>query len=612
MPRPSLENNAGTHPGLHTYEVIVIGAGICGLSSAKSYLHCSPNTSLLILDDHKTLGGVWSQENIYPALRTNNHRGTFELPDFPFSDKYGIPPGAHPTGAAMHQYFCDYAEKFGLVRCLRLETRVTAVEKGQGGWRVSVESSSTAGGKYEVFTEKLIIAVGLTSKPLKMTVRGQDSYGAPHLHAGSLAREVPELVEEGKVERVTVYGGSKFAWDSVYAFASRGKEVDWVIAKSGHGSTWILNVTMVLPIFGTIWAERLVTTRFIDWFSPSVFGGLDGSGWWRWILHSTRVGRKIVAGFWKTVQKDMLEQSGFNAHPSLEKVKPDCELFDIATSFSTLNYPTNILDYIASGQVKVHREDISHMSDHKIHLKNGTELRSDAFIASSGWDWRPKFDLKPESMHAEFGVPSQNYSPEEKQLWEAYDRKADAEIFRRFPMLRNRKYPPVAHEERKANPLDALSGKQEKYEPQRLYRCIAPPGLAARGDRSLAFSQPNNVSHAITDELAGLWIYAYLNDKLSIDPQRDLGMDEVYYSAALYQRWSWRRHPYGFGQRWVDMMWDAVPYHDVLLKDLGLTPTRKPGWGPLRWFREAFVPYTTADYRGVADEWLAKQKMKSV
>lgn len=174
--------------------------GICGLSAAKGYLQCASKTNLLVVDDNKTLGGVWCKENIYDGLRTNNHRGSFELPDFPFSDKYGISYGEHVTGEAMYQYFCDYAEHFDVARRLRLQTRVIEVEKLEGknaGWKITVQTPS---GQSLLFTEKLIVSAGLTSKPLKMTLPGQESYAAPHLHAGSLAREVPQLASDSKVE----------------------------------------------------------------------------------------------------------------------------------------------------------------------------------------------------------------------------------------------------------------------------------------------------------------------------------------------------------------------------------------------------------------------------
>jgi hypothetical protein len=70
---------------------------------------------------------------------------------------------------------------------------------------------------------------------------------------------------------------------------------------------------------------------------------------------------------------------------------------------------------------------------------------------------------------------------------------------------------------------------EDQVEPFRLYRFLAPPGLVAKGDRSIVFQGYvaellNHVRHEVT----GLWWYAYLNDKL------DVREDQVEAEAALW------------------------------------------------------------------------------
>lgn len=76
-------------------------------------------------------------------------------------------------------------------------------------------------------------------------------------------------------------------------------------------------------------------------------------------------------------------------------------------------------------------------------------------------------------------------------------------------------------------------------------------------------------------ELTGLWIYAYFNDKLAVDPVRHV--EDLECEAALMQRWAYHRHTYGYGERQPDYVWDGVPFAD-LLRDLGMKGTRKSGW----------------------------------
>lgn len=216
-------------------DVVVIGAGFAGLASSKAYLQCAPSTKLLVLDKYTSIGGVWAKENIYEGLRSNNLLGTFELPDFPMHEGFGAKEGEHIPGMSLYRYLCGYADHFGLTERMRLETEVLEAEKMVDvgdGWRLSVRSKE---GDYVVETAKLIVATGLTSQPQPMHVQGQEDYNAPIINAAKLAQEAPAVLEDAGVERVTVFGGSKFAYDCVYMFAKAGRQVDWIMRKSGHG-----------------------------------------------------------------------------------------------------------------------------------------------------------------------------------------------------------------------------------------------------------------------------------------------------------------------------------------------------------------------------------------
>lgn len=49
-----------------------------------------------------------------------------------------------------------------------------------------------------------------------------------------------------------------------------------------------------------------------------------------------------------------------------------------------------------------------------------------------------------------------------------------------------------------------------------------------------------------------------------------------------------------------DFVFDAVPYMDLMMRDLGLQANRKLGW------KDVWQPYGPADYRGCVDEWVEK------
>lgn len=55
-----------------------------------------------------------------------------------------------------------------------------------------------------------------------------------------------------------------------------------------------------------------------------------------------------------------------------------------------------------------------------------------------------------------------------------------------------------------------------------------------------------------------------------------------------------------------DFVFDAVPYMDLMMRDLGLQANRKQGW------KDVWQPYGPADYRGCVDEWVEKHGGKKV
>ncbi|KAK1815421.1 hypothetical protein LTR12_010218 [Friedmanniomyces endolithicus] len=532
-------------------DLVVLGAGFSGLAAAKGYLQCAPDTNLVILDNNKSIGGTWAKERLYEGLRSNNLRGTLEFPDYPLHDGFGVKQGEYLPGTVVHDYLAEYAKHWNIHDRIRFESKALDAEKVEdaehGGWRLTV---SSPGGEYKLVTRKLIVATGLTSQLQAMHVKGQESFNAPIVNTIRLADEGAEVLRDRSNTRVTVIGAGKSAYDAVYTYASAGKHVDWVIRKNGHGPAWMSKSHIVLGPLGKFW-------------------------------------------------------SGFNDDPKLKALHPDSDIFSTATTFAILNYPTDILDYVRNGQVKVHRENISHLSDHTVHLADGTNLPSDAFIASTGWLFGPALAFKDTTTHSDLGIPSLDYTPKQKAFWAALDAHADAEIFQRFPKLAALDYPPCADDDMKENPLDEVDAGivRREYQPWRLYRSLVPPGLAAKGDRSLAFAGFSaNITGDIRNEISGLWIYAYMNDQLAIDPCRDV--EDVYWDVALLQRFCFRRYPYGFGRRFQDFFFDAVPWNDVLLRDLGMSGKRKGG----SWWRECFEPYRMEDYRGITGEWLSMKK----
>lgn len=263
-----------------------------------------------------------------------------------------------------------------------------------------------------------------------------------------------------------------------------------------------------------------------------------------------------------------------------------------------MSYEEDIYSFLKSGQVRVHREDISHLSERAINFTNDTSIHADALITATGFSAKPTLLFTPTATHSDLGIPSTSLSPDQHNFWDKLNERADQTIRENFPrlLIGPHKSPSSDMPLTTAHPYSPTLYPELDYTPFRLYRAIAPPGLTRNRDNTLVFiSMFSNLANTARCELQCLWAYAYLNDRLAIDKEK------VYDEAALTNRYVRHRAPYGHGRFFPDLVFDQLPYFDTLLQDLGLRYWRK-GWLGA----EVFSAYTAKDYAGCVGEWLAK------
>ena len=292
-------------------QVVVVGAGLQGLAAAKTFIQCEPNINLLVVDSNPSIGGTWSRELLYPGLRSNNQLGTFEYTDFPMHEGYGVKKEQHVPGSVMHDYLCDYAEHFDLIRRIRLNTKVVSAEEVDGSWVLRIVTrqpsivEETRQSECTITCDKLIIATGLTCAPVRMSIPGSSTFTRPIVNFSTMASAAPQLLKDPSVQHITIYGGSKSAHDCVYLFATAGKRITWVIRQSGHGPAYMAPSHIYLgPL--RCWLEKLTSTRWLTMMSPCLWGDADGFGWIRRLLHSTSFGPKLVETFWNKLTSDLV------------------------------------------------------------------------------------------------------------------------------------------------------------------------------------------------------------------------------------------------------------------------------------------------------------------
>lgn len=575
------------------YDVIIVGAGVHGLCAAHTFLSIDPSLSLLIVDSKSSVGGVWAAEQLYPGLRTNNLQGYLEFSDFPILEAglehLGVRERGYLSGEAVYTYVYKYAKHFDLLRRTRLNTKVASAtysDVDNTGWVVELISVDSTIEEVErrITCSKLIVATGHISQPWLPSFSGMDASTIPIFHSAQLGGAGRYFISDVSIAHITVIGGSKSAHDAVYMYAMAGKRVTWLTRRTGRGAMPMAkSYTQVGP--WKFWLEGLLMTRSLSWFGACPWSDGDGFGWIRYLLHRTAPGRRFVRAYFESMTASTLDQSGILKNDKTKLLIPDQSLMWYGTQAGILSYDTDLYDLISTGQVQIIRENIERLGQDTVILQDGQTFKTNAIICATGYRYDPSFPLEPESKRLRWGVPIE---PSQDDVFPPLDAKADVELFERFPILTTS--PPSME-------------RQPGLTPWRLWRFIAPPSQVCSSDRSLAFlSTMTSIQTALKCELTSLWAYAFLYDALNVQPATEA---DVMYEAALWSRFGKWRCPMGMQGKIADFFHDAMPYYDLLLRDLGLRSWRK-GWGLLgevfgRW-------YEVKDYKGIVNEWIEARR----
>ncbi|KAK7702110.1 hypothetical protein SLS57_011494 [Botryosphaeria dothidea] len=517
-------------------DLVIVGAGLYGLSMAKTYREIHPDADVVVLEVAMFLGGTWAKDRLYPGLKTNNLLGTYESPDFPMlTERYGVEPGQHIPGKVIHDYLRDYADHFNIYHLIEFNT------------------------KFE----------------------GSDSFNAPLFHTKDFFKN-EEVLETS--ETVAVYGGAKSGWDAVYAYATSGVKVDWIMRESGRGPCW-----MAPPFVGPtkVWIEKVVFMRIFTWFSPCLWAYGDGYDFIRSFLHRTAFGRWLVDMFWNGLSNDVCKLNGYDKHPETKKLIPWSDGMWSGTSLSILNYPTDFFELVRNGMVRVHHADILRLSDHTVHLSHGGSLKADALHCCTGWRHEMPMQFSPASLVHDLGLPDPS------GLWVSpHTAAADNEILTRFPRLKHQ--PNVRPKRTSAKPERSDNSASSFH----LYRFMIPPQTT--NDRNIAVAGAVlSLGNPTLAQIQALWLAAYFDGALRLPESTD----KIEYSAELYARFGKWRSPAGYGDKHGDLAFETLPYYDELLRDLGLRFKRKGNW-----LKEAVAAYGPADYMGLVQEWLGSNR----
>ncbi|KAI4212886.1 MAG: hypothetical protein LQ351_004411 [Letrouitia transgressa] len=459
------------------------------------------------------------------------------------------------------------------------------VERYEDSWQVRGIHASDKRQRV-IQCSKLMIAAGLTTEPKMPDLPEQESYQGMLLHQRDFGHR--QALSE-RANRITVLGAGKSAADMVYQCAKSGKEVTWVIRKSGTGPAAFIDIKghgryknaseightrMMLPMMPSCFTSPTLLSRFVQ---------------------NTKLGQAIDRKIWDNADRDIRQEANYHQRYGARKGYP--HLFPETAAF-WCNGPVGLLQHpdfweIISQKVDVHRCDISHLTHDSVVLSDGTGIVSDAILCGTGW--KQPYAFFSDELHCQLGLPhpSTCHCLEDNASWMTLHSAAKEEILSEFPALC---YPPTP----KYSPQKTSATEKTPY---RLYNLIAPlndfpPSIVFLGQIRMANSFR-------TAECQALWASAYLDGTLPL-PSYDEMEAEIAYTIAFSQC----RYPISGGAGNY-FFYDVISYTDKLLAELGLRShkkvARKHVSGHLgaasRRVRNFFDPCFASDLEGVVEEY---------
>lgn len=194
------------------FHVVIIGAGISGLTSSKHLQDLGIRHTVIEKNDRP--GGTWI-ENRYPGCGVDTPSYLYSLSYFwrNWSGHFG-------KRAELEQYLQDLTAEFDLSRHIRFSSTVRSATWDEGAevWKVVVDGGE---GEYTIEANAVISCVGQLNVPKVPALPGKDSFEGDVFHS---ARWPDGLELEGK--RVAVVGAGASAMQIVPAIADRVEGLD--------------------------------------------------------------------------------------------------------------------------------------------------------------------------------------------------------------------------------------------------------------------------------------------------------------------------------------------------------------------------------------------------
>ncbi|KAI9460710.1 FAD/NAD-P-binding domain-containing protein [Russula earlei] len=521
----------------------VIGSGIAGLITTFILLQ-DGFQNVEVLTRESSVGGVWSEERIYPGLQLNSVHGEFRFSALPMRQPdEAANTGGRLSGEDVRNYLEEFAERF-LKDKIRFETEVLNIRRGDHGkgWKVLVRDRRANTEKVSHYS-RIVLCTGGCSRPhypeLAFTAKAA-GFSGPVVHSMHFKSRIDDLlqctvpVDTHPVQGapIVVIGGGKSAQDSAAFLAREGRPV-----------MMIFDTTDAILASTIPWPPYIRRSRFLSIMSPhkKLRTRLER------FLHTTCLGAVIVYYFWKALEKYSFYVLGVPRDSPLRRTH---SLFwNTRTNDEGVFRDGNFHALAISGKISlVAPARVAKFGDdgHSVVLEDGRVFPAAAVILATGYEstWRSIFD---DVTREQIGLG--RHPPDSQRYRWDYASLA---------------HPPV------------LPGGEQWV--ASIYRGLVPAKNIL--NRDFAINGAVFSAHsAYVCEVSAHWISAYFRrDALRVPQSVGAALDAAEHDGA----WVRRRYPYTLN--WVDesqtssvAFWTWPQLVDELLEDMGVRAMRSGG-----------------------------------
>jgi monooxygenase len=236
------------------FDVLIVGAGISGISMAAHLKMLCPEFSFAVLERRERLGGTWDLFR-YPGVRSDSDMHSLGFRFAPWLHDKAI-----ADGEAIREYLAQVVEERGIAPHIRFGTRVLAADwrSEEARWHVAVEDGD------ELTCRFLYLASGYYDydEPHDARLPGLENFGGEVVH--------PQFWPQGfdyAGKRIVVVGSGATAVTIVPAMAGKAAHVTmlqrtptWMAARPSRDK-WANRLRKWLPGKLAYWLTRQKNIR---------------------------------------------------------------------------------------------------------------------------------------------------------------------------------------------------------------------------------------------------------------------------------------------------------------------------------------------------------------